>query len=1014
MIRRLLPLPSHLPLLALDAALLRGDVLLAREVITDLSAPDQVNMDARRQVALRAGALSYLANEMDAARRQIGGIQSDADAGSTLVAASWLLAALTHIDQRNENEARTSLSVAQEHYQGDPLASAFCQLASTTLVLYLGHYERAARSLAQLRLQFEGLGDSWGRWQVVRLLGLAAHQRSAYADALENLTSARQGFAALGDLYEVARCDKALANTYRRLSRATEALFHARQSLDYFEAQALVIPAARCHNALGSIQLQFDQMADAMTSFRTAAVGFQQAGLDVELASVLHNLGLYYRLQGQFRPALAALARAAAIAADRGVRDVEAAMAEQQAHILRHLGQTDEALAQLRAASDIFTSLGAHSRAAVCWLDRANLMLEGRRYDEARPLIVASLALFTAEDDDANLALAEIGLARLHLTDGQPGAAISLLAGASHRLLQQRHIRQAARADLWRGAAHLDADQPDEAASAFQQALAGAAEGSFDIAWHAAAGLAAVAQRRADEDRQAFYLDEAITFLNRLRATALSPQTAASISQESLSVYRQAIATALARGDPDHAFAILENQKALQLAQQFAAIRFQSEQQSVDWQLPSPPRPDLDPARHIAARLDELRKAVVIPAEGGDLQRLSRLEMEYQHLTETLAAYDAPYAVLYQPPPLRVRQLRARLDDRHGARQWGCLSFGWMGDGPEVLHRFWLDSERLLASPMAMNRLHHRLVALACRPEPSYRRHLLDWETPATATSEWRQLQELLVPADFSSLLEATQTLYISPSGPLAAFPFAALVIGNQFLGLRCSFSQTPSLPLLEALLLRSPQSSPPSALAETRALICAVSNPSARPDAPALLAASREADALAAVSSPDSLLLRDEQASASRLRQLEENGRLADFALLHFGLHALLNPYHSHLSRLLLWDDDLFIADILRWRLHARLVVLAACDTAVGHSFDGDEQMGLPHAFLLAGADALLASLQPVADEAATAFMAAFYGALAADGVSPAQALQSARRQVAALHPSPFSWSAFTLVGLM
>lgn len=1014
MIRRLLPLPSHLPLLALDAALLRGEVLLARKVLAGFSEFEPADLEAALPIALRVGVLDYLAGDMDAARMQIGVIQSNAGADSPLLAASWFLAALTHIDQRNENEARSSLGAAQENYQNEAQASAFCRLASMTLDLYLSRYECAASGLAELRLQFERLGESWGQWQVMRLLGLLAHQRSAYADALQLLTWARQGFTSLGDLYEVARCDKALANTYRRLSRQSEALFHARQAQAYFEAQSLVIPAARCHNALGSIHLQFDQTADALASFQAAASGFQQAGLELELASVLHNLGLHHRLQGQFRPALTAFARAGAIAADYGVRDIEAALAEQQAHILRHLGQTDEALACLRVAADIFTSLGAHSRAAICWLDMANLLFEGRRFTEARSLIEASHAVFAAGDDDASLALADIGLARLHLAGRQPVSAIPLLAGASHRLHKQNHIRQAARADLWLGSAYFDAGQPVEATSAFLRARAAAAHGLFDIAWHAAANLAVIAQQQADADRQAFYLAEAIAFLNRLRATALSPQTAARISQESLAIYRQAIATALERSDPERALIILENQKAVQLAQQFAAIQFQSEQQPASWQLPPPPRSDLDPARQLAARLDELRKAIVIPIEGGDFQRLNRLEAEYQHLTETLAAYDAPYAALYQPPPLHARNLRALLDARHGVGQWGCLSYGWLGETPDILHRFWLDSEHLLASPMTMTRLHHRLVALACRPEPSYRRRLLDWDASSTAPAEWRQLQELLIPTAFSPLLEATHALYISPSGPLATFPFAALMAGGEFLGLRCAFSQTPSLPLLEALLRRSPQSSPPPSLAESRALICAVSAFAVRSDVSPLAAVGREANALAAAVAPESLHLRDEQATRSCFRQLEDDGKLADFAVFHFGAHALLNPFHSHLSRLLLWDNDLFVADILRWRICARLVVLAACDTAIGHSHVGDEQMGLPHAFLLAGADTLLASLQPVADEAIAAFMAAFYDAFASNSISPAQALQSARRHIAARRPSLFDWTAFTLVGLI
>lgn len=1015
MIRRLLLQLNYSDLLVLDAALLRGDVFLARTQLAQLNQALPFDSQIRLHLALRAGAIAYLANEMDEARDSVRAFLSTScdGAGSDLAATAHLLLALTYVDQKKGADAHEALSTARSLYQGRTLQSAYCQLASCTLDLYFGRYAAAAESLAELDPLLRGLSEIWGQWQAVRLLGLVAHQRTHYADALQLLTSARQGFANLGDLYEVARCDKALANTYRRLSRPSEALLHAKQALAYFEAQSLVIPAARCQNTLGSIQLEFDQEAGALLSFQAAAEGFQQAGLDLELAGVLHNLGLLYRFQGQFRPALTAFARARAIAADLNVRDVEAAVAEQEASIFRHVGQTDEALAHLRVASDIYTDLGAGRHTAVCWLDMANLLLEGSRYAEAMSLFKACHTAFSELADAARVALVDIGLARLHLADRRPEAAIPLLIDASRRLRERRHIRQAATADVWLGSASLEAGQTEEAEAAFQRAREGAAIGSFDIAWRAAAGLAALARQQEDWDHLRAYLDEAMALLNRLRAAALSPQAASRLSQESLPVYQHAIDLALEQGDPERALAILENQKALHFAQQFAEIQARSKDMPVDWRLPSAPRQELDPARRITARLEDLRHALIVPAEDSDLHRQEQLEAEFQHLTVTLAALDAPYAVLYQPSPIRIGRLRALLDARHGFGQWGCLSYGWLGGSPNLLHRFWLDSEHLLTSAVSMTRLHRRLVGLACCPEPSYRRHLLDWHTPAAAPAEWQQLRDLLIPADLAAFLAATRTLYLSPSGPLSAFPFAALAVGDKPLGLQCAVSQVPSLPLLEALLARSTGTQASSTLTETRALVCALSLFPGRPGAPAIPAAGREIDSLAGAIAPGSLVLRNEQATHGRFHQLNSDGKLAEYALLHFATHAYLNPYHPHLARLVLWEDDLFVADIMAWRLQAYLVVLAACDTAIGHSSTGDEQMGLPHAFLLAGADALLASLQPIPDQTAADFISCFYDAFAPGDLSASQALLAARKRYAAQEHTPLDWSAFTLVGL-
>lgn len=1016
MIRRLLPQPPHNDLHALDAALLRGDLCLAQDELARIVKALPEDRQTQLHLALRAGVFAYLANRMDEAREMIAPLLQPPHEGSSSnrTAATYLLLALTYIDQKKERDAQEALLVAQDLVKNRILPAAYCRLASCTLDLYFNRYEAAASGLSGLGLLFEQQGEQWGKWQAVRLEGLVAHQRTRYADALHLLSAARQGYAQLGDLYEVARCDKALANTFRRLSQPSEAQQHAEKALAYFAEQALVIPAARCRNTLGSIQLEFDQEADAMISFQAAAEGFQTAGLDLELASVLHNIGLLYRFQGQFRPALTALARARAIAADLNVRDVEAAIAEQQAPIFRHIGQTDKALEHLKAAVDIYIELGASGRAAICRLDTATLLLEEGRHAEAMLLFETCRDTFSESADAVSIALADIGVARLHLANRRPEAAIPRLIAASRQLRERRHIRQAGVADIWLGSAALEVGQTEAAEAAFRRAREGAAIGSFDIAWRAAAGLATLARQDKNWDQAQTYLDEAIALLNRLRTVALSPQAASRLSQESLPIYQHAVDLALERGNPERGLAILENQKALHFAQQYAEIQARSaEDAPIDWRLPPSPRHDLDPVRHIVAQIDALRQALIAPAEDSDPRRLERLEAEFQHLTDTLAAHNAPYAALFQPPQLDIDRVRALLDARHGAGQWGCLSFGWLDEAPNQLHRFWLDSERLLASPKPMTRLHQRLVSLACRPEPSYRRHLLGWRSLAAAPAEWQQLQELLIPADFASYLATTPTLYLSPSGPLAAFPFAALVMDRQPLGLQFAMSQTPSLPLLEALLLRSTGLPVPLTLADTRALVCVLSSFPDRPGAQAIPAADREIGSLVGAIAPGSLVLLNEHATVGRLRQLQTDAELADYTLLHFATHAYLNPYHPHLARLIMWEDDLFVADIMAWRLQARLVVLAACDTAVGHHFNGDEQMGLPHAFILAGADTLLASLQPIPDETAADFIAGFYDALTPGNLSIAQALLAARRRYAAQGNTPLDWCALTLVGL-
>jgi len=155
--------------------------------------------------------------------------------------------------------------------------------------------------------------------------------------------------------------------------------------------------------------------------------------------------------------------------------------------------------------------------------------------------------------------------------------------------------------------------------------------------------------------------------------------------------------------------------------------------------------------------------------------------------------------------------------------------------------------------------------------------------------------------------------------------------------------------------------------------------------------------------------------ATKSLLRNL--NGAVD---LLHIAAHGYYDAANPLFSRLALAPDgessgNLEVHEVLSDvdLAGVNLVVLSACQTALGKGSSGDDVVGLTRAFLYAGAPGVISTLWNVNDDAAVALMGKFYERLLA-GDSAAEALRQA--QVAMLRGHDFAdpamWAPFTLTG--
>ncbi len=113
----------------------------------------------------------------------------------------------------------------------------------------------------------------------------------------------------------------------------------------------------------------------------------------------------------------------------------------------------------------------------------------------------------------------------------------------------------------------------------------------------------------------------------------------------------------------------------------------------------------------------------------------------------------------------------------------------------------------------------------------------------------------------------------------------------------------------------------------------------------------------------------------------------------LHFAGHAVFNPHDPLDSALRLGADDTLSARAIidGLDLCADLVTLSACTSGLSHVVPGDELLGLPRAFLYAGAPTVVCTLWEAADLAALLVMEQFYTRLL-QGQPAAAALRDAQ----------------------
>lgn len=819
------------------------------------------------------------------------------------------------------------------------------------------------------------------------------------AAAMERLLArARQR----GDEDWIDRAAGRLAPLYIDLQDWPRATQHLETALRY-DAEFRRPRAEVLHRtSLGDLRFAEARWTEALTQYQQAWA-IETAASDRALLQI--KMARAYRERGQFHLAITALTeaetalRGGAAASPRDLAYASTGLARAQAE----LGDLPRAQASAkRASADVAAVEPGWHRARL--LD--DLAVTHRQLGDAHKAaqLWSDAAAESASMQDA------LGELRAHTRRaevlsglGQTAAATATLERAAP--LIARVPNMLARAEYFHadGLRRFQAADLAGARTALDSALAIGREAAAPLPLsrvHRA--MADLLSRQGDLPGALIHRREAVALLESLRAELLQPDDRALLLAHRIDLHRDLVATLLSLGQNAEAFEAAEQGKAR------AHLDLVSNEPASPQSLPAAER---DARQRLATA--QLRLLGLRAQTRPKSSTLAAAEAEFEEA-------DANYRRSAAQPVPPVSALR--LADVQRVLPAGTLLLHYtLLEEPVVfaLSRGSLTTHRLGARRSVEARAARLRTLLAQRP------NRLSEASLALAARE--AYAALLGP--LRARLAGHRELLVVADGLLHYLPFEALIAGQAegglreqpFLLRRFAVRYAPSASVLAALETRP---RPPHA----EWSLLAFGDPRFQSAAPgaseragfAPLPHSRmEVDQVSRLYAPDRRAVA--LAGAATESALMATPELSRARVLHFAVHGLLNEARPDYSGLVLsreardLDDGLLQSyEVRRLRLGADLVVLSACETALGQAVQGEGLVGLTRAFLAAGAASVVASLWRVDDASTSRLMVHLHRNLRLPGMGRAQALRQAQLQLAGSPEwgHPYYWAAFTLTG--
>ncbi len=955
---------------------------------------------------------------------------AELNAPGWLAACDWQLNAVPWT-RPNFNDAAAQLEKALDTLQNSDLHHLLpaCRCSLAFAYLLIGRFAEAADQVDAAERAFAQAGDNLGVARCLYIRASYQRRQSELQHAIMNTKKALVIFQEVDAAVDVAITNYGLAQVLR-LSTSNYAAVEQRflQTARLFAKYDLLLWEAQCYGGLAQVYNYSGQLKAARQALQKARVIYAQYSIPGLLADNLLDSGQHELYRGNFTTSLDYLRQAQVLFEMVGNRWMpivslmnQGLVTFQQGHYHQALHHFEKAYVRLQVLDIVYRLAGCEFRLANIWqqlgdLDKANnyldraidhfhqvdqkgtpprvynlraeILIHQRHPNEAFAYLAKALTLAQAQQAEVQIALAHRLWAEALLATNRAEATKPHLQAATDGFVQVGMVFEQAVCQLVWGRYYICLHNQKAAARALRTALELTGNAAPEIVWQAYASLADLA---AENNNHALALQQyqlAVKALSRLRRSLWQPALLGAYLARPIAVFDRAVACAVRTTAAAEVLLFIEESKS----------QITTQHQRVAWDRSTLP----EALTELVAEIRWLQTKMQNEAQKHAFAMPpAELQQRFVHRVKAYGTAVSQFERTHSPLPAtesdhefdlaRFRQLATQ---QLGAR-WLALDYYQHDD--DIYCVIISPDNSVIWQQKHSNRTRF-LLELGSRTGHSRFLNARD----LTA------LGEMLLPPQIKKWLGPENHLIIAPHRQLHRLPWAALSIGSPTVPLvtTCIPSITPSLQSL-AYLWGRPR--PAAAATQRSGIIVAVSDFNGR--YASLPAAKREVQQLRGLFEPGGTCLLDSEATIANLYALKQNAVLADAAFLHIATHAFSDQVTGRLSRLALYDQDIWLDELQQLAPLPPHVTLSACGGIRSLILHGDEQLSLTAACLQAGAASVVGSLQPVLDAAAPEFMVQFYTHFLA-GAGPAAALALAQRAAFWDSIDPAHWASFQCIG--